>query len=297
MMVAPQPTSAAHARFNTMLAASAFLLSLISVLSPLHAPQQPQTSPSALVDDRPSERLVVGQITAPDIADGAVTTYKIRDQAVTSSKMAAFSVTSDKLAPSSVSTVSLSSGAVGHSELAAGAVGAPNMQPNAVGARALADGAVTRRAVAPGAVGSSGLGDAAVQTRHLEDGAVTVNKLGGDARMLAGIGAGGTVMWGAVAANGSAASTGEFDTSATADAPGTYTITWRRPFAAPPLLLVSAGTFAICHAQDSTKWQVTVVCLAPGWELSADGHVVSLSNADGRGFPRPSPFTFLALLQ
>ena len=101
--------------------------------------------------------------------------------------------------------------------------------------------------------------------------------------MLAGIGAGGTVMWGAVAANGSAASAGEFDASAAADAPGTYTIVWRRPFAAPPLLLVSAGTFAICHAQDSTKWQVTVVCLAPGWELSADGHVVSL-NADGRGF-------------
>ena len=296
-MVAPQPTSASHARFNTLLAASAFLLSLISVLSPLHAPQQPQPSPSALVDDMPSERLVVGQITAPDIADGAVTTYKIRDQAVTSSKIAAFSVTSDKLAPSSVSTVSLSSGAVGHSELAAGAVGAPNVQPKAIGSHALGDNAVTRRAVAPGAVGSSGLGDAAVQMRHLSHGAVGVNQLAGDARLLAGVGAGGTVMWGAVAANGSAASAGEFDASAAADAPGTYTISWRRPFAAPPLLLVSAGTFAICHAQDSTKWQVTVVCLAPGWELSADGHVVSLSNADGRGFPRPSPFTFLALLQ
>ena len=99
---------------------------------------------------------------------------------------------------------------------------------------------------------------------------------------------------GAVAANGSAAS----PANSTRAPPPTRRALTRSvaPFAAP-LLLVSAGTFAICHAQDSTKWQVTVVCLAPGWELSADGHVVSLSNADGRGFPRPSPFTFLALLQ
>ena len=103
---------------------------------------------------------------------------------------------------------------------------------------------------------------------------------------------------GAVAANGTATSAGDFDASAASE--GVYTLGWRRPFAAPPLLLVSAGAFAVCHARDATRWQATVVCLAPGWEISADGHVVSLSlGSEGqpRGFPTPSPFTFLALLQ
>lgn len=142
-----EPTSAAHAWVNTLLAVLALLIASLSAL------QQP-----------PFVRHEVGP---GEIADGAVGRYNLGDAAVTRDKMADGAVAGSVLAAGGVGSAALASEAVTRRALAEGSVGALQLGEGVVRSSHLADGAVLARSLAEGAVTSDALAHGAVGAGHL----------------------------------------------------------------------------------------------------------------------------------
>lgn len=256
------------------------------------------------------------------VDDGSITSYKLADLAVTRNKIAEGAVGRDQLAPGAVSALSLATGSVESGTLANGAVTTSHLQESSVTSRVLAESAVTRRAIARGAVGHEELGDGAVDGTNLADGSVTAAKLAAGA-WLSNQAALGTVIWGEVHANGTAAVDGQYavpntaattasrlrchrrhhhfstatftlTTAATARRPprryaaaalpdkgaGAYELRFARPFTRPPVVHVSATSYAVCWAVPSAARDRWTAAVRPAHARRAHA---------GASSPRPPP--------